>query len=118
MAIHSLSNTSSNTPKNHFTSAEKEQIIQENYNKVLKRQPSSISDATKRQVHTQVATQVSSKLKSINQDINDVIEKIKSFATNEYGKAFTKLYSYSVVFVLLSTFACFLFPKKDKKSKL
>lgn len=116
-AIHSLSNTSSNTPKNHVTLAEEKRIIQENYNKVLKEQPSSISNATKQQIHTQIATQVKSKLKAINQTINTAIAKIKGFAINEYGKAFTKLYSHSIVFILLSTLACFLFPKKKTKAK-
>lgn len=75
-AIRSLSNTSTSTPKNHFTSVEKKRIIQENYYQALKGQSSSMSDAAKRQIHTQVATQVNSKLKIVNQDINATIAKI------------------------------------------
>lgn len=116
-AIHSLSNTSTSTPKNHFTSVEKKRIIQENYYQVLKEQPSSISDVEKRQIHAQVSIKVNSKLKTINQNINAAIAKIKSFAVNEYGKAFTKLYRNSIIFVFLSTFVSFFFPKKKVKSK-
>lgn len=116
-AIHSLSHSSSNTPKNHFTSAEKEQLISENYNEVLKAQPNLLSDMEKDQIHTQVEKQVNAKLKTTNSNINDVITKIKGFAINEYGKSFTKLYSYSIIFVLASTLTCFLFPKKKARAK-
>ncbi|WP_432644350.1 MFS transporter [Limosilactobacillus reuteri] len=115
-AIHSLSNTSTSTPRNHFTSVEKKRIIQENYHQILKGQPSSISNEAKCQIHAQVSIKVNSKLKTINQNINAAITKIKSFAINEYGKAFTKLYSYSIIFVGLSSFACFLFPRKKMKA--
>lgn len=100
------------TAKNHFNQAERESIIQENYNK----QSGVISETAKQQIYIQVESKVDLKLKTINQNINAKITKIKNFAINEYDKAFTKLYSYSIVFVLLSTFACLLFPKRYTKS--
>lgn len=112
-AINSLSDNSTSTPKNHFSQSERKSIIQKNYNKVLKQQSGSISGAPKQQIYIQVESKVDLKLKTMNQNINAKITKIKNFAINEYGKAFTKLYSYSIVFVLLSTFTCLLFPRKD-----
>ncbi|MBB1079747.1 MFS transporter [Limosilactobacillus sp. STM2_1] len=115
-AINSLSGNSTSTPKTHFSQAERESIIQENYNKVLTKQPTSISEVAKQQIYIQVKSKVNLKLKAINKNINATITKIKSFSINEYGKAFTKLYSYSIIFVLLSIFTCLLFPRKVKNN--
>ncbi|MBB1124376.1 MFS transporter [Limosilactobacillus sp. Lr3000] len=115
-AINSLSGNSTSTPKIHFSQAERESIIQENYNKVIKKQSGVVSETAKQQIYIQVESKVDLKLKTINQNINAKITKIKSFAINEYDKAFTKLYSYSIVFVLLSTFTCLLFPRKKAKA--
>ena len=115
-AINSLSGNSTSTPKNHFNQAERKSIIQNNYNKVIEKQSGSISEAAKQQIYIQVESKVDLKLKRINQNINAKITKIKNFAINEYDKAFTKLYSYSIVFVLLSTFTCLLFPRKKAKA--
>lgn len=115
-SIYSLSHSANDSSRKHFTSNERELLIHKNYENALLSQPTSLPKRAKVKIYSQVQAKVDKRLNNLNKQINLTITKIKSFATNEYGKAFTKLYKYSIIFVALSILTSLLFPRKKNKT--
>lgn len=113
-AIHSLGkSTSHQTVSNHFSKTERKGIINEAYQKTLQKYPSKLPQVQKQEIYKKVKASVEKKLATINKQINKAIKHIKDYARKRYTKAFTKLYSYSIIFIILAIFSSLLFPRKN-----
>ncbi|BAH87534.1 DHA2 family efflux MFS transporter permease subunit [Streptococcus mutans] len=113
-AIHSLGqSTSHQTVSNHFSKTERKGIINEAYQKTLQKYPSKLPQVQKQEIYKKVKASVEKKLATINKQINKAIKHIKDYSRKRYTKAFTKLYSYSIIFIILAIFSSLLFPRKN-----
>lgn len=113
-AIHSLGqSTSHQTVSNHFSKTERKGIINEAYQKTLQKYPSKLPQVQKQEIYKKVKASVEKKLATINKQTNKAIKHIKDYSRKRYTKAFTKLYSYSIIFIVLAIFSSLLFPRKN-----
>lgn len=113
-AIHSLGkSTSHQTVSNHFSKTERKGIINEAYQKTLQKYPSKLPQVQKQEIYKKVKASVEKKLATINKQINKAIKHIKDYSRKRYTKVFTKLYSYSIIFIILAIFSSLLFPRKN-----
>ncbi len=112
-AIKSLGNgTNNKTVSDHFPKTERKEIINEAYQKTLKKYPNNLPQAQKQGIYQKVKSSVDKKLAKINKQINTAVKHIKDYSIKRYTKAFTKLYSYSTGFIILTVFSSLLFPRK------
>lgn len=103
--------TTGKDSKNHVSKSERQQLIQENFAKVLVSQP-KLPETAQKQILQLVTTKVDQKIRNTNQQINQASVKIKENTKNKFAKAFTNLYILAFPFVILSALTAILFHKK------
>lgn len=103
--------TNSKTATKHFTDSEIHNLVEQNYEQVIK-QKGNLPTPVKQHIYNTVNTKVNHKIQHINNEINETIVNIKQYAHKQFNKAFVKLYKYSVPFVALSILSYLLFDKK------
>lgn len=117
-AIKSLGKgTNNNTASDHFSKAERKEIINEAYQKTLQKYPDYLPKEQKQAIYGKVKSRVSQKLTKINKQINAAVKHIKNYSVERYTKAFTKLYGYSIGFIILAIFSSLLFPRKNSDNR-
>ncbi|WP_139008756.1 hypothetical protein [Lactococcus lactis] len=118
-AVRQIQEESSTTSKrNHFSSQEKEAMIQKRYEQALiQNRAVEASSEVQEEIFQKVTRIVTSELEKMNQKINRSISNIEKFTKQRMSNAFISLYKASIIFVGGSALTALLFDKKSKKRK-
>lgn len=99
--------------KNHISSNIRKKIINAEYNRVTGYKK-EINFTMRKIIKTQITQKVNRQLNVTNEKINYCIQGIQKYSKREFSKAFIKLYSNSLPFLLTALLVSLVFNKKKE----
>lgn len=99
--------------KNYISSNIRKKIINAEYNRVTGYKK-EINFTMRKIIKTQITQKVNQQLNVTNEKINYCIQGIQKYSKREFSKAFIKLYSNSLPFLLTALLVSLVFNKKKE----